>query len=243
VSSSTFHPFTSSPVLDQLVADLAALQSYLPRGGGSNNWVIAGSRTQSGKPILASDPHLAPSAPPPWHLAHVHTPEWEAAGAHLVGTPGFAIAHNGFAAWGVTAGLTDNTDLFLETLGSDNTSVRESDGTFTACEVVREVILVKDKPDVVEEVLVTPHGPVVSPLFPGIPYAMTMRAVWLDPLPINGFLGLTRTRSFDEFRRCFGVSAFTLGHHLSEHPLFSLTRLAQAAVKSGETLSRQRSII
>ena len=97
----------------------AALQSLSPRGGGSNNWVISGSRTQSGKPILASDPHLAPSAPPPWYLMHVRTPEWEAAGAQFVGTPGFAIAHNGFAAWGVTAGLTDNTDLFIETLGAD----------------------------------------------------------------------------------------------------------------------------
>src|SRR5262245_4683088 len=69
-SSSPVHPLTPSPVLDALAADLAALQEFLPRGGGSNNWAIAGSRTASGKPILASDPHLAPTAPAPWYLAH-----------------------------------------------------------------------------------------------------------------------------------------------------------------------------
>ena len=121
--------------------------STRPAGGGSNNWVNAGSRTQSGKPLLASDPHLAPSAPPPWHLIHVRTPEWQAAGAILTGSPGFAIGHNGFCAWGITAGLTDNTDLYLETPGPDSKSVREADGSFAPCEIVRETIRVKGQPD------------------------------------------------------------------------------------------------
>ena len=127
-------------LLDQLAADLGALQAYLPRGGGSNNWVVAGSRTASGKPLLASDPHLAPTCPPPWYLAHVRTPQWEVVGAALAGAPGFPIGHNGFAAWGVTAGLTDNSDFFVETLGPDGRSVRQPDGTFLPCEVVTEVI-------------------------------------------------------------------------------------------------------
>jgi len=197
-----------SPILDQLSADLAALQAYLPRGGGSNNWVISGSRTQSGKPLLASDPHLAPSSPPPWYLMHVRTPEWEAAGAQFVGAPGFGIAHNGFCAWGVTAGLTDNTDLFVETLSADGRSAQQADGSFTVCEVVREVIRVKGQPNVVEEVVLTPRGPVISQLFPGIPVALSMRTIWLDPLPVTGFLSLQRARSFDEFRRAFAEWPF-----------------------------------
>ncbi|MDB5313118.1 MAG: penicillin acylase family protein [Gemmataceae bacterium] len=225
-------------LLDLLAADLAAVMRVLPRGGGSNNWAIAGSRTASGKPLLASDPHLAPSTPPPWYLAHIRTPDWSATGASMVGAPGFAIGHNGFAAWGVTAGLTDNTDLFLETLGPDGTTVREADGTFARCERVREVIRVKGQPDVIEDVLITPRGPVVTPLFtdfappkhgaspavhpegvaglldppeatrtaPVLPppaEAVSFRAVWLDPLPVWGFLGIVRARSFDEFRRNF----------------------------------------
>lgn len=201
--SSSLSSRTLSPALTALESDLAALQAYLPRGGGSNNWVIAGNRTQSGKPILASDPHLAPSAPAPWYLMHIRTPDWEATGASLAGSPGFAIGHNGFAAWGVTAGLTDNTDLFLETRGSDHTSVKEADGTFAPCEVVREVIAVKGQPEVIEEVMVTPRGPVISPLLKDIPDLISLQAVWLEPLPLDGFLGVFRARSFDAFRKCF----------------------------------------
>ena len=186
-----------------LIQDLSTLQNFLGRGGGSNNWVIAGNRTVSGKPLLASDPHLAPNAPPPWYLAHLRTPEWQAAGACMVGLPGFAIGHNGFAAWGVTAGLTDNTDLFLETLGPDGQSVREADGSFTPCAVVRETIHVRGQPDVVEDVLVTSRGPLILPSTSDFPVSVSIRAVWLDPLPIEGFLGVLRARSFEEFRAPF----------------------------------------
>lgn len=187
-----------------LLSDLHALHALFPRGGGSNNWLVAGGRSASGKPLLASDPHLAPLAPAPWYLAHVRTPEWAVAGAGFVGSPAFPIGHNGHAAWGVTAGLTDNTDLFLETLGPGGTSVRQSDGSFAPCERRTETIRVKGGPDVVEDVLVTPRGPVVSPLFdePGAE-VLSIRAVWLDPLPVWGFLGALRTTTFDDFRRCF----------------------------------------
>ena len=197
----------ASGSMAQLAADLDAILRVLPRGGGSNNWAVAGSRTTTGKPLLASDPHLAPLAPPPWYLAHLRTPEWSMAGAGMAGAPGFAIGHNGFAAWGVTAGLTDNTDLFLETLGPDGASVREADGSFAPCERLRETITVKDAPDVIEEVLVTPRGPVVSPLFAGVApnIAVSLRAVWLDPLPVGGFLGVARSRSFEAFRQNFAA--------------------------------------
>ncbi|MBP3957893.1 penicillin acylase family protein [Gemmata sp. G18] len=194
-----------APVFDKLAADLSALQTYLPRGGGSNNWAISGARTASGKPLLASDPHLAPTCPAPWYLAHVRTPQWEAAGATLAGTPGFAIGHNGFAAWGVTAGLTDNSDLFLETLGPDGRSVRQADGTFVACDVVKDVIRVKGAADVVEDVLVTPRGPILTPIIPGVKLALSLAATWLEPRPLIGFLHAPTARSFDEFRRPFAA--------------------------------------
>ncbi|MBX9580376.1 MAG: penicillin acylase family protein [Gemmataceae bacterium] len=196
-------PRSPRTLLDLLGRDIAALHDVFPRGGGSNNWAVAGTKTASGKPLLANDPHLGPTAPPPWHLAHLRAPGWEVMGASLVGAPSFPIGHNGFAAWGVTAGLTDNTDLFLETLGPDGASVREADGSFTPCTRVREVIRVKGRPDVVEEVLETPRGPVITPLLDGIPEAVSLRAVWLDPLPADGFLGAMKARSFADFRRPF----------------------------------------
>lgn len=175
--------------LDALASDLRLFLQFVPRGGGSNNWVIAGSRTATGKPILASDPHLGPSLPAPWYLAHVNTPTWATAGAVLVGTPVFPIAHNGFACWGVTAGLADNTDLVLV----------KPDPAFP---VVREVISVSDGADVVEEVVLTPHGPVVAS---GPDELVALRAVWLDPLPLRGFFDARTARSFDAFRRPFAA--------------------------------------
>jgi penicillin amidase len=189
--------------LNQLQSEIASLRAFLGLGGGSNNWVMAGQRTASGKPLLANDPHLSPTVPPPWYLAHVRTPEWEAAGAMLAGSLGFGVGHNGFCAWGVTAALSDNTDLFVETLHSDGSSVREPDGSWTPCERVREVIHVRRGEDHVEEVLITPRGPIVTPALADVPYALSLRAVWLDPLPIDGFLSAPRARSFAQFRQAF----------------------------------------
>lgn len=183
--------------LSQLQSDLSKLQQVRPLGGGSNNWVISGSRTLSGKPLLANDPHLPPGVPPPWYLASIRTPNWAVAGATLVGGPAFPTGHNGQACWGVTAGLTDMTDLFLEPLGPDGTIPGETRHT--------ERIVVKGKPDVLEEVVRTPRGPIITPLIPDVPYAISIRGVWLDGLPIQGLMVSHRHGDFDSFRRTFAA--------------------------------------
>jgi penicillin amidase len=193
----------AGPVLDRLGEDLARLQDLVPVGGLSNNWAVAGSRTASGKPILANDPHLAPRLPAPWYLAHLRTPDWEIAGASFVGGPALPIGTNGFAAWGITAALTDNTDLFQEELGDDGVSVREGD-RFVPCQVNAERIAVKGGEVLEERVLFTRRGPVITALLDEtLQQALSMSAVWLRPLPIRGFLDVVRARSFEEFRRAF----------------------------------------
>ena len=192
----------AGPAVDRLAADLKELAAVAGYGGGSNNWVLAPSRTASGRPIVANDPHLQSSLPPHWYLAHVRTPQWAAAGATFVGAPAFPAGHNDVAAWGVTAGLVDNTDLFIEELGPDGSSVREGD-RFIQCQVRKEVIRVKGGPNVVEEVVVTPRGPVVGPELGSDAGSLSMRATWLDQRPIEGLLKVYRARSFNEFRRAF----------------------------------------
>ncbi len=193
----------AAETLERLQADLDRLRGYVGGPGGSNNWVIAGRRTASGRPLLANDPHLAPFVPPPWYLAHVRTPQWEVAGAMFAGSLGFAIGHNGYCAWGVTAALSDNTDLFVETLGPDRRSVRDSDGTFVPCTVREEVIQVRWQGEVVETVLETPRGPIVTPLDGDLPVALSIRGVWQEALPVVGFLRAPLARSFEEFRAAF----------------------------------------
>ncbi len=185
----------------RLAADAVAF-ARMTAGGASNNWVLAPSRTSTGRPILANDPHLGPVVPGPFYLAHVRTPEWAIAGAAFVGGPAIPIGHNGHAAWGVTAGMTDVTDLFVEEIGPDGASVREGDA-FVPCPVRVERIEVKGGAPVEERVLETPRGPIVGPALAGEVHALSFRATWLDPVPVEGLLALHRVRSFEDFRRAF----------------------------------------
>ncbi|MCX7622371.1 MAG: penicillin acylase family protein [Thermomicrobium sp.] len=203
----TFEPVTELsgrlpvPWLEQLAGDLNRLRAFAA-ASASNNWVIAGRRTASGRPILANDPHWSPLLPSFWYLAHLVTPSWTLAGATLVGTPAFIAGHNGFAAWGVTAGLSDNTDLALEALGPDGSSVREHD-RFVPCTVHHEAIRVRGHGTVSDLVLETRHGPIVSPALRDVPWALSLRAVWLDPLPVRGLLDMHRVRSFEDLEEGF----------------------------------------
>lgn len=193
---------STGQAITRLAEDLTYLTRALGLSGASNNWALAPSRTESGRPILANDPHLAPMAPSPWYLLHIRTPEWEAAGASLIGTPAFAIGHNEVAAWGTTAGLLDDIDLYLEEIGPDGRSVREGD-SFVPCQVRQEFIQVKGGPPVEEKVLVTRRGPIVGPALDEAFDAISMSATWLSDRPAQGFLKLHRVRSFDEFREAF----------------------------------------
>ena len=84
--------------------------------GASNEWVVAGSRTLTGKPILANDPHLELSAPILWYLARVITPEGSVKGATLPGAPVFVLGQNDSIAWGLTTAESNVQDLFIETI-------------------------------------------------------------------------------------------------------------------------------
>jgi penicillin amidase len=109
------------------------------------------------------------------------------------------VGHNGHVAWGATNGGADVVDLFLEEVSDDGTSVREADG-WAECEVLEERIAVRGGDDVVERVLVTPRGPIVSPALSGDQPAVSMRAVWLEPLPIEGTLRADRAGTAAELR-------------------------------------------
>jgi penicillin amidase len=189
----------AGPTLNRLAQDLAQLAGVLGWRGGSNNWALNASRTATGRPILANDPHLGKTIPPPWYLAHLRTPEWTIAGAAYACSPTFAAGHNGLAAWGVTAGLADDVDLYLEEIGEDGRSVREGN-RFVPCEVRQETIQVKGAPPVVEEVLVTQRGPIISPALDGDLEAISMHATWMDPRPIRGIHAFHRVQSFGQFR-------------------------------------------
>lgn len=189
-------------VAKQLASDVGKLGEVTGLGGASNAWALAPSRTATGRALLACDPHLAPSLPAPWYLMHVRTPDWAMSGAFLPGNPVPTFGHNEHVAWGIAAGHVDNTDLFVERVGPSGTSVREGK-SFGPCEVRTEVIRVKGRPDVKEEVLITSRGPIVSPSIPisgsigGEEVALSMCATWMAPRKIGGY-DIYRAKSVDE---------------------------------------------
>jgi len=189
-------------VVDALADDLAHARDLFTAGGGSNNWAISGDLTASGRPILANDPHLAPILPAHWYLAHVQTPHWSVLGGSIPGVPGFGFGHNGTAAWGITAGLIDNTDLYIEDIGSDGHSVRRG-SSFVPCTVRNERIDVKGGDPVDIEVLETDRGPVVGPAFDGPFGGLSMAATWFDAGNAGALLEICRIDSFNAMRRAF----------------------------------------
>ncbi len=203
-------PGAPSGATDRLADDLELFHSVVGMGGGSNAWAIAPERTRTGRPLLANDPHLNPAVPCSWYLARVQCPEFRVAGATFVGIPAMGSGHNGHAAWGITAAHADNTDLFIEDVGPDGVSVREGDA-WVPCDVIEERIRVKGAPDVLEQVLVTRRGPIVSPAFEGEARALSLAATWLQPRPYRGFYGVHAVKSFDDFREQFRQGSTAAG--------------------------------
>jgi penicillin G amidase len=130
--------------------------------GASNEWVIAGSRTETGRPILANDPHLDLSAPILWYLARVVTPEGSVKGATIPGAPVFVLGQNDSIAWGFTTADSNVEDLFVETVDpSDPAKYLTPDGS-QPFDTREETIHVKGAVDVKLAIRTTRHGPVLS---------------------------------------------------------------------------------
>lgn len=134
----------------------------LVEGKGSNNWVISGERTASGKPLLANDPHLGLGTPAIWFYAHLKSPEQNVIGATLPGMPLVVLGHNSHVAWGFTNTGPDVQDLYLEKINPSNPLQYQTPEGWQPFVTRQETIRVKGKPDVVHTVRSTRHGPVLS---------------------------------------------------------------------------------
>jgi len=186
------------PLLDELrkVEELAGA-----RGGGSNNWVVDGSRSTTGKPLLANDPHLPLQMPSIWYEVHLSGGDLNVAGASLPGVPGVVIGHNQRVAWGITAAMTDGDDLFLERVNPDNPRQYEYKGIWVDGDLLREEIQVRGQAPLVEEVLVTRHGPVIGPAVPGESRVLALRSTATEPSrQVQASSALNLARDWREFR-------------------------------------------
>ena len=148
----------------QLLMMFREAARWIPTAGGmSNSWVVSGERTPSGRPILCNDPHMVPGMPSIWYAAHVQAGEdFESTGVTMPGMPFVIIGHNKRVAWGFTNSFADCQDLVIEEFDSPAGDRFRTERGFEPTRRLREIIHVKGSSDVLEEVVVTRHGPVVE---------------------------------------------------------------------------------
>ncbi|MCR4440056.1 MAG: penicillin acylase family protein [bacterium] len=129
---------------------------------GSNNWALSGSKTTTGKPVLCNDPHLMLSVPAFWYEVHLCGGGIDACGMSIPGLPGMSIGRNRRIAWGITNGMIDDADFFVERVDTADAYRYLRDGQWLTMSTVAETIAVKGAAPVVHEVHLTVHGPVIN---------------------------------------------------------------------------------
>jgi len=200
-------PLRDAPaVAERRAQDLLALdqanREHLPQA--SNNWVVHGTRTATGLPLLANDVHLGLQLPATWHLMHLESPGLDVIGATLPGLPLVIIGRNRDIAWGVTNLAADVEDFYL---------LEERDGGYLHRGEVRpyrireERIEVRGGEPVTIRVRESHFGPVISDIAAGAsdgtapPLAVRWTGLDADDTSVEAFLGIDRARDWKEFSR------------------------------------------
>jgi penicillin amidase len=186
------------------LSEQALIDNGLPQFEGSNAWVIAGSRSQSGKPLLAGDPHIRFSVPSVWYEAQLSAPGFELYGHHQALVPFAFLGHNLDFGWSLTMFQNDDLDLIAEKVNPDNPNQVWYRGQWTDMLVTQQQINVKGQSPVTLTLRQSPHGPIVNDAL-GTAAGKTPIAMWWafleTPNPIlEGFYQLNRADTLAKAR-------------------------------------------
>jgi penicillin amidase len=172
---------------------------------GSNNWVISGRHTASGKPLLSNDMHLPLTEPNPWLMADLRAPGYHAAGVTAPGMPFVIAGHNDHVAWGFTALYADVQDLYIEKLDGKG-NYEGNDAAWHPLVVDHEVIRVRGGKDVTVDVQSTEHGPLLNPLFTKETRPIALKWTLYDPaLNTLPFYSMNVAANWTEFSAALGT--------------------------------------
>jgi penicillin amidase len=171
---------------------------------GSNNWVVSGAHTVSGKPLLSNDMHLGHQMPNLWYEAHLRCDcgNFDAAGVTLPGMPYVVVGHNQRVAWGFTNIGPTVEDVYVETFNPDGQYMTPEG--WKPAEHRREVIHVKGKADVEVAVILTRHGPIITDLVPGETRKLALRWTLYEGTH-NPFFDVDTAQNWEQFRRAFSA--------------------------------------
>ncbi|RED53614.1 penicillin acylase family protein [Aestuariispira insulae] len=191
---------------------LDELPQSLQSHSASNAWILDGSRTESGLPVLANDPHLRFSSPILWYLARLETPDWEMTGVTVPGVPIHVLGHNGHLAWGLTTTHADTQDIVFEEVperGSNSITLTRERGVLTRRE---EVINIKGEAPVRHAVWSMPGAVVISDVLDelkaALPDHQIARLVWPgfleDDETVSAVLAMNRAKDLSAFQQALG---------------------------------------
>ncbi len=171
-----------------------------PSFQGSNNWVVSGNRSESGKPILANDPHLDISLPPIWYEIHLNCPGLDAIGVSLPGVPFVIIGHNESIAWGVTNSAIDVQDLYIEKL-NDTGDMYLDNGDWKPLLTKKEEIRIRGRKRPEEiEILWTERGPIITPIVVESQKPLSLSwTIYEGGRTMEAFYLLNRAQNWQEF--------------------------------------------
>ena len=191
-------PDVTSLLAEEAVDWLSESQQQIRHSLGSNNWVVGGEHTATGKPLLANDMHLELTLAPIWYEVHLTAPGWNVKGFSLPGAPMVVVGHNDRIAWGFTNNGADVLDLYVETFNPANPDEYRVNGQWKKADVYDEVIKVKGQPDEHMRMVVTRHGPVVKQ---EDEKGYAMRWTVLEPGALCNFYNwLGKAQNWAEFR-------------------------------------------
>ncbi len=156
---------------DTILAEFERLHEiggFAGAGAGSNAWAVDGSKSVTGKPLLAHDPHISTTMPGVWYEMHLNAPDFEVAGVSIPGIPLIIIGHNRHIAWGIPNTMSDFQDGFIEKVDPTNPKRYEYRGEWREFESWHEEIKIKSKPSFHKEFFRSVHGPIMSDFNPNI---------------------------------------------------------------------------
>ncbi len=192
---------------------IAALLEKMPVAAfvGSNSWVVAGTKTKSGKVIFANDPHIGFSQPGTWYEAHLITPDYEMYGCYLAGTPFPLLAHNREYSYGLTMFENDDVDFYEETNNVNDENEYQTPNGFENYTTRIKTIKVKDTSDVILKVKVSRHGPLMNDLLLDVKSKKPLAMSWIytqEPiLLLDAVYGLSHAKSKDDFKKAVELVA------------------------------------
>ncbi len=174
---------------------------------GSNNWVVDGSHTESGYPIMANDPHRSLAVPSLRYWVHLVAPGWNVIGGGEPEIPGISIGHNGQGSWGLTVFRTDAEDLYVYNINPKNPNEYEYQGRWEGMRIIKDKIPIKGQKAKVVEYKYTRHGPVVYEDSKN-KLAYAIRAGWMEVggSPYLASLRMNQAQTWEEFREACNYS-------------------------------------